>query len=52
LGLGTEQTIPRMRVVDRLVHCERKAKYRADGEWEYSAGSGAHDNLTAREVIK
>lgn len=51
LGLGTEWLIPRMRVGSRLVDSERKAKYRADGEWKYYAESGAYDILTAREVI-
>lgn len=39
-----------MRVSSRLVHSERKTKYRTDGEWEYSAGSGAHNVLTAGGV--
>ena len=47
LGLGAGRTIPRTRVDGKLVYCERKAEYRADGERGYSAGSGARSALTA-----
>ena len=49
VGLRVELSLPRTRVFKRLTLCERKTKYRTDGEWEHSAESGT---MIRKEVIK